>query len=280
MSRWPGRLFWLCVVVLSLPAMAADQQETTVQTGWLDAAGTDLSMFGGRLVADVKATFFNGDNLAALGWAGLASAAMNNGSVDDEVAEHFDEHDTFTGFSDEALFVIGSPYFHFAGTAAWYILSAENQDDASRQQAVAMFSALTITAAITGGLKAIRDDDQPDGVPPHDAHHRARRRGAQRDARHPASVARVTEAGLGRGQDGAQSREGVSRMFGPNMASVKVAETRTRDDMRRADRERVGAEARERSRGSRQALFAARVVPERAFTRWTQRRRRVVTPTG
>jgi len=163
MSRWPDRLFWLCVVVLSLPAVAADQGETTARTGWLAAAGTDLDVFGGRLVADVKATFFNGDNLAALGWAGLASAAMNNGSVDDEVAEHFDEHDTFTGFSDEALFVIGSPYCHLAGTAVWYILSAENQDDASRQQAVAMFSALTITAAVTGGLKAIRDDDQPDG---------------------------------------------------------------------------------------------------------------------
>jgi len=69
-------------------------------------------------------------------------------------------------------------------------------------------------------------------------------------------------------------------MFGPNMASVKVAETRTRDDMRRADRERVGAEARGRSRGTRRAVFAARVVPEGAFTRWTLRRRRVVTPSG
>jgi len=71
MSRWPDRLFWLGVVVLSLPAVAADQGETTARTGWLDAAGTDLDVFGGRLVADVKATFFNGDNLAALagpGW--------------------------------------------------------------------------------------------------------------------------------------------------------------------------------------------------------------------
>ena len=163
MSRWPDKLLWLCVLVLSFPAMAAEQEATTAHTGWLDAAKADLDVFGGRLKADAKATFFNGDNLAALAWAGVASAAMNNGSADDEVADYFDRHDTFGGFSDEALFVIGSPVTHFAGTALWYVLDAEGQDDAGRQQAVTMLSALTITGAVTGGLKAIRHNDQPDG---------------------------------------------------------------------------------------------------------------------
>ncbi len=163
MSRRPDKLLWLCVLVLALPAGAADQEATTARSGWLDAARADLDVFGGRLKADAKATFFNGDNLAALAWAGVASAAMNNGSADDDVADYFDRHDTFGGFSDEALFVIGSPVTHFAGTAVWYMLSAENQDDLSRQQAVTMLSTLTITAAVTGGLKAIRQNDQPDG---------------------------------------------------------------------------------------------------------------------
>ena len=74
-------------------------------SGWLGAAKADLDVFGGRLKADAKATFFNGDNLAALAWAGLGSAAMNSGSADEEVADYFDRHDTFGGFSDEALFV-------------------------------------------------------------------------------------------------------------------------------------------------------------------------------
>jgi len=102
-------------------------------------------------------------NLAALGWAGLASVAMNNGNVDDDVADHFDEHDTFGGFDEDALFVVGSPVTHFAGTAIWYLFSAEKGDDPGRQRAVTMLSALTITSAVTGGLKLIRDNDQPDG---------------------------------------------------------------------------------------------------------------------
>ncbi len=64
---------------------------------------------------------------------------------------------------EDALFVIGSPITHFAGTAAWYFLDAESQDEPGRQKAVTMLSALTITAAVTGGLKAIRDNEQPDG---------------------------------------------------------------------------------------------------------------------
>lgn len=163
MSRWSDRRYWLCLLALSLPAGAADRDATTPPAGWFAAAQADLDVFPGRLKADAKATFFNSDNLAALAWAGLASVAMNNGNADDDVAEHFAEHDTFGGFSDEALFIMGSPVTHFAGTALWYVLDAEEQDEPGRQRAVTMLSALTITAAVTGGLKAIRHNDQPDG---------------------------------------------------------------------------------------------------------------------
>jgi hypothetical protein len=163
MSRWLNRLSWLWVLVLSLAAVAVGQEAAGARAGWLDAAKADLDVFGGRLKADVKAVFFNGDNLAALAWAGVASAAMNGGRADEKIADYFDRHDTFGGFSDEALFVVGSPVSHFAGTAAWYLLSAESQDDLNRRRAVTMLSALTITGAVTGGLKAIRHNDQPDG---------------------------------------------------------------------------------------------------------------------
>jgi len=156
MSRWCNSLLWLCLLVLTLPAGAED---------WYEAAKTDFDfdVFGNRLKRDAKATFFNGDNLAALAWAGLASVAMNNGSVDDDVADHFYDHDVFTGFSDEAFNMIGQPVCHFAGAAIWYALSAENDNDVGRQRAVTMLSALTINAAVTGGLKMIRQNDQPDG---------------------------------------------------------------------------------------------------------------------
>jgi membrane-associated phospholipid phosphatase len=163
MSRWLNGLLWLCLLLPSLPALAGPPEATTARGGWFEAAKADLGVFDDRLKADVKATFWNGDNLAALAWAGLASVAMNNGNADDDIADHFDRHDTFGGFSDEALFIVGSPITHFAGTALWYMLSAEEQNDPSRQQAVTMLSALTITGAVTGGLKALRHNDQPDG---------------------------------------------------------------------------------------------------------------------
>jgi membrane-associated phospholipid phosphatase len=163
--RSPSRLFWLCLLVLSLAAWAAQSEPTTDRTGWLEAARADLGVFGGYLKADAKATFFDAGNLAALAGAGLASVAMNDGDADEDVADYFARHDTFEGFSSEALFVIGNPISHFAGTALWYVLSAEKHDDPSREQAVTMLSALTVTAAVTGGLKAIRHNDQPDGGP-------------------------------------------------------------------------------------------------------------------
>jgi membrane-associated phospholipid phosphatase len=85
--------------------------------------------------------------------------------VDDDVADHFDKHNTFDSFSEKALFVIGMPATHFAGTALWYVLEAECGDDPGRQRAVTMLSAVTITDAVTDGLKAIVHNDQPDGGP-------------------------------------------------------------------------------------------------------------------
>ena len=162
MSRLPDRPFWLCLLVLSLPALAAESGATTDRTGWLEAARADLGEFGGYLKADAKATFFNGGNLVALAGAGVASVAMNKSDPDEHIADYFGRHDTFEGFG-EALFVIGNPITHVAGTALWYVFSVETHDDLSRQRAVTMLSALTINAAVTGGLKAIRHNDQPDG---------------------------------------------------------------------------------------------------------------------
>lgn len=160
MARWFCMLLCIGISALALPAGAA---EPNVPADWLDTAKADFDVFPNRFLADTRATFFNSDNLAALAWAGLASYAMNDGPIDDDVADYFDRHDTFGGFSDEALFIIGSPVTHFAGTAIWYIVEAENQDEPGRQKAVTMLSALAITGAVTGGLKAIRHNDQPDG---------------------------------------------------------------------------------------------------------------------
>jgi hypothetical protein len=163
MPRWPNRLFWLCLLALSLPVAAAEPDAANVQTGWVEAAQADLDGLGNRLKEDVKATFYRGDTMAVLACAGLASVAMNQGSADDDVADYFDENSTFSDFDDGVLWVIGTPVTHFAGAAVWYALSAERQDDLNRRRAMTMLSALTIAGAVTGGLKAIRHNHQPDG---------------------------------------------------------------------------------------------------------------------
>ncbi len=163
--RMPGRLFWLHLMLLSLPALAAQPEATTDRTGWLDAGRADFGVLGGYLKTDTKATFLNGGNLIALAGAGAASAAMDKSDMDKHIAGYFARHDTFEGFSSETLFVIGNPITHFAGTALWYVVSAETHDDVSRERALTMLSALTINAAVTGGLKAIRHNHQPDGGP-------------------------------------------------------------------------------------------------------------------
>jgi len=160
-SRWHHELLWLCLLVLAIPVGAVEPNATALN--WIDSAKVDLKLFPEQLKNDAKATFFDRDNAAALLWAGLASVAMNNGNADDDVAEHFYEHDTFTGFSDEAFNMIGQPAGHFAGAAIWYALSANHQNEPNKERALTLLTALTINGAVTGGLKMIRQNDQPDG---------------------------------------------------------------------------------------------------------------------
>lgn len=163
--RASAGMLWLCLLALPLPALAAQPEAAADRTGWLDTAQADFGVFGGHLKEDAKATFFNGGNLIALAGAGAASVAVNNSGMDEHIADYFARHDTFEGFSSESLFIIGNPITHFAGTALWYVVSAETHDDLSRERALTMLSALTINAAVTGGLKAIRHNHQPDGGP-------------------------------------------------------------------------------------------------------------------
>ncbi|HON90524.1 MAG: phosphatase PAP2 family protein [Phycisphaerae bacterium] len=163
MLRTTCLMLSLCVAMGTRAAGAAEPDANELSAGWLDMAKADLDVFPSRLLADAKATFLRSDNLALLAWAGLASYAMNDGPADDDIADHFDRHSTFGGFDEDVLFVIGSPVTHFAATGLWYLVEARDQSDEGRRKAVTMLSALTITGAVTGGLKAIRDNDQPDG---------------------------------------------------------------------------------------------------------------------
>lgn len=140
-----------------------EQPAVRSQGHWLESAKVDLAKLPSRFIEDSRYTFFRKDNMTLLALAGGASIAMHNTDADDHIWENCQRHRVFHGFTDEGLNIIGSPATHFPVTAFWYALAAENHDDFNRERAWTMMTALSINGAVTLGLKAIRDNDCPNG---------------------------------------------------------------------------------------------------------------------
>jgi len=142
---------------------ASQTENTSKKSLFLESAKADLVKWPRRIIEDSKDTFLKKDNLSALLLAGGASIAMHNSDADKDIAESFERHSVFYGFVDESLNVIGHPGTHFAATGLWYGLSAESEDEYNRERAWTMMTSLSVTWVATMGLKAIRDNDTPNG---------------------------------------------------------------------------------------------------------------------
>lgn len=129
----------------------------------LEAAIGDVENWPQRIIEDSKESFLRADNLSILLLAGGASVAMHNTDVDRELNENFDDHHVFHDFTDESLNVIGHPWTQFGASALWYAVSKRDQDDFNTERAKAMIAALSVTGVATFGLKAIRDNEAPNG---------------------------------------------------------------------------------------------------------------------
>ncbi len=165
MERYCRQGHWLNVICVFLFLAAGCSTQTQVSS-----KKDSLSAFTNRIFSDLpkniiedsKDTFSQSDNFIALLAAGAASIAMNQGA-DNDIAESFDRHKVFGKFMDNTLNSVGSPGTHFAAAGLWYVLSAQNQDDFNQERAWAMIRALSVTGFTTAGLKAIRNNDTPDG---------------------------------------------------------------------------------------------------------------------
>lgn len=115
------------------------------------------------VIGGTKDTFSKRDNIIALLLAGGASVAMHSSGADKKLAESFDDHRVFHDFTDESLNVIGHPWTQFGASALWYVISSQRQDELNKQRAQTMVAALSVTGAITMGLKAIRHNEAPNG---------------------------------------------------------------------------------------------------------------------
>ncbi len=139
-------------------------EELSETSGYLlESATINIEDWPKRIIEDTKETFLKPDNMVALLLAGGASIAMHSSGADKELAENFDNPRVFHGFTDENFNVIGSPWTHLGVSSLWYAMSAKNQDEFNKQRAGAMLRALGVTSVITMSLKAIRDNDSPNG---------------------------------------------------------------------------------------------------------------------
>ena len=132
---------------------------------WVESAKEDLAEWPDRLIQDSKDALLQRDHLGLLLMAGAASFVMNNTEADDNVAGYFERHRTFEGFWDNVIYTGASPPAHIPAAVLWYGISAQNQDDIGKERAWTMVTALTISGGVTLGLKAIRDNDTPNGKP-------------------------------------------------------------------------------------------------------------------
>jgi hypothetical protein len=98
--------------------------------------------------------------------AGGASVAMHNEpsdkSIDDKIADHFENHKLPDDLSN-ATYAVGNPGTHFALAGVWYGLAAANKDDLNKQRAFTMLTALSITGASTMALKLAVNNHSPNG---------------------------------------------------------------------------------------------------------------------
>ncbi len=129
----------------------------------LEATTSNLGDWPKRIIEDSKESFLRPDNLSIMLLAGGASVALHSSGADKKMAENFNKHSIFHGFPDESLNIIGHPWTQFGASALWYAISRKSQDEFNRKRAEAMIAALSVTGVATFSLKAIRDNETPNG---------------------------------------------------------------------------------------------------------------------
>ncbi len=119
-----------------------------------------------RLVIDDSKEIVATDNnlLWLLGAAG-GSIALRQGGGDDRIADNFDDNpwvSTHKGL-DKIVDYAGGPGIHFAASGLWYLSAASSGDETNKKNAWTMFEAVSVTGAVTMGLKLLINDNSPNG---------------------------------------------------------------------------------------------------------------------
>jgi membrane-associated phospholipid phosphatase len=115
------------------------------------------------LLSDANEALTKPTNLTALLLAGGAGIAMHNTDADKNLNDNFSRHRAFNDTTDKFFDYAGNPGIHLGATGLWYLLSQSDNDKLNEERAWTMLSALAITDAVTFGLKAVVNDERPNG---------------------------------------------------------------------------------------------------------------------
>ena len=88
---------------------------------------------------------------------------MHSSGADKQVARNFGSHGNLNHDVDKIGDYAGGPGFHFAASGLWYLASANAGDELNKDRSWTMIKALSVTGTITLGLKAVRDNECPNG---------------------------------------------------------------------------------------------------------------------
>ncbi|MFA5553561.1 MAG: phosphatase PAP2 family protein [Phycisphaerae bacterium] len=152
-----------CCAVLLLSGCVEQRENTGPKRDWLEETWNQRHTWPDRIWEDSKDTFTQQNNIMLLSLAGGASIAMHNTKADKSLQRKFETNRVFEGFSSESLNVLGCPGTHFAAAGLWYALSVDSNDVMNENRAWTMMTALAINGLVTVGLKAARNNRNPNG---------------------------------------------------------------------------------------------------------------------
>jgi len=155
------------------PATAPTQEpsqpgepDATLERGPLPGFGQtvkrDVKRMPGDLWNDTKSVYTNAGNLIILGLAGGASIALQP-EVDDDIADYYEKHHTFTEDWRDAFGALGNPGTHFAVAGVMYLVGQQIPSPKTYEVGRTLFSALIINDVSTVLLKLAACNDSPNG---------------------------------------------------------------------------------------------------------------------
>ena len=157
--RWFIKSLVVAIIVVMISmgsgcAVSSTEALTTIKN--------DLLQLPGDMWSDSKEMVSSNENRAILLIGGGASGYVR-WQHDDQIANHFESHTTFSRDFDITVGTAGNPATHFALAGAGYMYGLLNEQPQMKQVSSSLMEALALNGLMTIGLKLVAQDKVPNG---------------------------------------------------------------------------------------------------------------------